>query len=119
MDHLDRLVTRANDDALISTDRAVSIVASGSSSDDVTLDNPSPVPLGTTAVFTCSATAFSIGWDPANAATNTTVMADSQLAGNVFRTSKLSILAIVKNNNTVITCVAGNLQRNEILKIYG
>ena len=117
MDHLDRLVTRANDDALISTDRAVSIVASGSSSDDVTLDNPSPVPLGTTAVFTCSATAFSIGWDPANA-TNTTVMADSQ-AGNVFRTSKLSILAIVKNNNTVITCVAGNLQRNEILKIYG
>ena len=48
---LDRLVTRgsANDDALISTDRAVSIVASGSSSDDVTLDNPSPVLLGTTA----------------------------------------------------------------------
>ena len=98
----------------------MSIVASSSSSDDVTLDNPSPVPLGTTAVFTCSATAFSIGWDPANAKlTNTTVMADSQLAGNVFRTSKLSILAIVKNNNTVITCVAGNLQRNEILKIYG
>ena len=71
MDHLDRLVTRANDDALISTDRAVSIVASGSSSDDVTLDNPSPVPLGTTAVFTCSATAFSIGWDPAGMLLNT------------------------------------------------
>ena len=89
---------------------------SGSLSDDVTLNNPSPVPLGTTAVFTCSATAFSIGWDPGNA-TNTSVMSVDQ-AGNVFRTSKLSVLAIEKNNNTAITCVADGSPRTEILTIY-
>ena len=88
-----------------------------SSSEDVTLDNPSPVPLGTTAVFTCSATTFAIGWDPGNS-TNTSVMGDSQ-AGSVFRISRLSLLAIEKNNNTAITCLVGSVQRTEILKIYG
>ena len=92
-------------------------VTTGSSAEDVTLDNPSPVPLGTTAVFTCSATAFSIGWDTPNT-TNATDMGDSQ-TGNVFRTSKLSVPAIEKNNNTAITCIAGSLQKNEIIKIYG
>ena len=92
-----------------------------SSSDDVTLDNLSPVPLGTTAVFTCSGTAFAIVWDTADA-TNTSVMGDTQ-AGNVFRTSRLSVPAIEGNNNTAIICIivrlGGNPQRNQILTIYG
>ena len=92
-----------------------------SSSEDVTLDNPSPVPLGTTAVFTCSGTGLGIVWDTANA--NTSFMGDSQ-TGNVFRTSRLSVPAIEENNNTAITCVivrtiGGNLQRTENLTVYG
>ena len=95
---------------------------SGSSSDDVTLNNPSPVPLGTTAVFTCSGTGIAIVWDPANA-TNASVMGDS-FGGNVFKTSRLSVLAIEENNNTAITCVVfrtirENLQRTKTLTIYG
>ena len=93
-----------------------------SSTDDGTLDNPSPVPLGTTAVFTCSGTGVSIGWLPGNA-TNISVMGDSQI-GTVFRTSRLSVPAIEENNNTAITCIifrtiGGNLQRTENLIIYG
>ena len=95
---------------------------SSSEADGIVPDNPSPVPLGTIAVFTCSGTGVAIGWDPGNA-TNTSVMSDS-FGGNVFRTSRLSVPAIEENNNTAITCIifrtiGGSLQRTENLTIYG
>ena len=73
-------------------------------------------------MFTCSGTGLAIVWDPASA-TNTSVMSDTTQPGNVFRTSRLSVLAIEENNNTAITCIiirlGGNLQRNQTLTIYG
>ena len=96
-------------------------VETSSSSDGVTLNNPSPVPLGATAVFTCSGAGLAIVWQPENIFNSS--MGGSQ-AGTA--TSSLSVPAIEENNNTAITCVIikmlgddGTLQSTENLTIYG
>ena len=101
------------------------VVETSSSSDDVTLTNPSPVPLGTIAVFTCGGTGFGIVWDTANATNSSFIgLVGDGLPDTIFRTSRLSVLAIGENNNTAVTCIivrtiGGNLQRTETLTIYG
>ena len=95
-------------------------VTAGTTSDDVTLDNPSPVALGTTAVFTCSATVLAIVW--VSNATSTTIESSTGPAQVAFRTSTLSILALRTNNNTFATCITLSPtfpERTEILQIYG
>ena len=75
-------------------------------------------------MFTCSGTGLGIGWYFPNA-TNTSIMGDRRL-GHIFRTSRLSVLAIEENNNTAIECImykigaiGGLPQRTGTLTIYG
>ena len=85
---------------------------------DVTLiQNPSPVPLGGVAVFTCRATTLAIFWS--TTAVNSSQISDSTV-GNILRLSQLFVPAPSVNNNTNITCKTFEQQENATqLYIYG
>ena len=85
---------------------------------EVTLThNPSPVPLGGVAVFTCRATTLEIIWS--TTAVNSSKVADS-VVGNVLRSSQLFVPAPSMNNNTNITCKTCDRQENTTqLYVYG
>ena len=82
---------------------------------EVTLThNPSPVPLGGVAVFTCRATTLAIIWF-----TTSSQVADS-VVGNILRSSQLFVPAFPVNNNTNITCKTFEQKENTTqLYIYG
>ena len=85
---------------------------------EVTLThNPSPVPLGGVAVFTCRATTLAIIWF--TTAVNSSKVADS-VVGNILRSFQLFVPAFTVNNNTNITCKTFEQQENTTqLYIYG
>ena len=93
--------------------------SSATSSNDVVFENPSPVPLGGVAVFTCSATTSAIGWIAD--ATNITQFKDDTPPGVLYRTSALHVLALLGNNYSNVTCqyFVGSSERTELLLIYG
>ena len=84
---------------------------------DVLLHNPSPVPLGGVAVFTCSATTVGMSWT--TNAVNCCEVPDTAV-GNVWRTSQLRVPALPVNNNTYINCQTFERQGEaERFYIYG
>ena len=84
---------------------------------DVLLQNPSPVPLGGVAVFTCSATTVAIIWS--TTAVNSSQVSNSAV-GNIFRSSQLLVPAITVNNKTNVTYNTFEQQKNTVqLYIYG
>ena len=80
-----------------------------STSDITLIQNPSPVPLGGVAVFTCSGTTKWIIW-------STNTISSSHVSysavGNILRLSQLFVPALPLNNNTNITCKTFEQQEN-------
>ena len=86
---------------------------------DVLLQNPSPVPIGEKAMFTCSAISLGIIWIT-NAVNNTIGPHDPTSTMPVPRTAAITVPAIPLNNNTNITCLTIEQQQNTTqLYIYG
>ena len=82
------------------------------------VNNPSPVPLGGVAVFTCSATAEAIFWT--STAVNATQLMGTSGVGIRPRSLLLQVLAIAENNNTNATCKTADQRKKTVqLLIYG
>ena len=87
---------------------------------DSLLHNPSPVPLGGVATFTCSGycatTVRGLLWT--TNAVNGSQVPDTAV-GNIWRSSQLHVPALPVNNNTDIHCQTFEQQNIERLYIYG
>ena len=105
-------------------DLAASSSSSSSSRSGLSITNPSPVPLDSVAVLSCSAYADSVTWSFSGG--NFTEKREGS-SGLGYQVSTLTIQAVAHNNGTPATCNAftllnqavKHLEANATLIIYG